>query len=465
MLRNLSSVACLTLGRILLPICLAAVPMALAFAIEPVMTNEPSRQAAAKSSGEPTPRMHGVDLSYVPSAAWAFVAMRPAEMLKAAELPELKTLIEERCGPTFGKLRLPVTKIAQITWVPASRDIVQEPRPGNLVIYQMTEPYDFRELIRAELPSATKQDYQVQAGYVAKTGLTWSGFFPTIDGQEVWCDWYQQPARLTGLKDIVDAYRKVGKPSAAKTEAETKRKTASYYIDTDAAGTKRFVLVPDERTIVFARSSGALEEIFGSDEMVWRPYVEPGKDRAVLLVWGARRGGPRFLPAERKQWQTVRDDHLALWAVRQPMELIKGWPGYPEFIDYGASPFNPILKYVPTAIGMHLDGQMRIRASIVAPAESNRQFASSLEASLKLAAAMGEMYRGDVKLAEESIRPHYMKLIEDYLGLLKNVKVTADGDVLRADTSADVSALKNALSLLAAKYLPSQHGPTPKSDR
>ena len=56
---------------------------------------------------------------------------------------------------------------------------------------------------------------------------------------------------------------------------------------------------------------------------------------------------------------------------------------------------------------------------------------------------MGEMYRGDIKLAEESIRGHYMKLIDDYLGLLKNVKVTADGDVLRADTSAEVSAMRH----------------------
>ena len=86
----------------------------------------------------------------MPSTAQAFVAIRPAEMLKTAEMPELNVLIQERCGPTFGKLRLPVDKIAQITWVPAIGRRGQEDGPGNLVVYQMTEPYDFQELLRAE---------------------------------------------------------------------------------------------------------------------------------------------------------------------------------------------------------------------------------------------------------------------------------------------------------------------------
>ena len=42
----------------------------------------------------------------------------------------------------------------------------REDGPGNLVVYQMTEPYDFQELLRAEMPQATRQQYQVQAGYI-----------------------------------------------------------------------------------------------------------------------------------------------------------------------------------------------------------------------------------------------------------------------------------------------------------
>ena len=41
--------------------------------------------------------------------------------------------------------------------------------------------------------------------------------FPVIDGQELWVDWYHQPVGTTGLKAMVDAYRKAGNRDGAKT--------------------------------------------------------------------------------------------------------------------------------------------------------------------------------------------------------------------------------------------------------
>jgi hypothetical protein len=176
MLRTI--IAVLTSGRLLTTICLVAMPMALAFTAETKRTSETSHPTADQIPAGPESKAQGVDLSYVPSTALALVAIRPAEMLKTADLPQLKALIQQRCGPTFSQLRLPVEKIAQITWVPASRAAVAE--KGNLVIYQMTGPYDFQELIRAELPQASKQQYEVQAGYIPKAELNWSGSFGRI---------------------------------------------------------------------------------------------------------------------------------------------------------------------------------------------------------------------------------------------------------------------------------------------
>ena len=179
MLRNPTIVVRLTLGHLAIVVSLAAVPMALAFAIEPAEATKPPRLAAAgETGGNAVPTRRGIDLSYVPSTAQAFVAIRPAEMLKSTDLPELKMLIEERCGPTLGELPLPIGKIAQITWVPAIGRRGLEDGPGNLVVYQMTEAYDFQGLFGAELPQATKEQYQVQAGYIPEKELSWSGMFP-----------------------------------------------------------------------------------------------------------------------------------------------------------------------------------------------------------------------------------------------------------------------------------------------
>ena len=188
---------------------------------------------------------------------------------------------------------------------------------------------------------------------------------------------------------MVDAYRKAGNREDAKTEGLGKPETRSYYAYADAAGVKRLAMLPDDRTIVFAESTGALEEIFGPDEAVCKPYMVPGKDRRVLLVWGARRGGPSLL--DTKQWQAVREDHLVVWAERQPLQSIEAWPGYPGFVEYGMGPFAPILNYPPTALGMHLGSQVQIHVAIhgAAGGWNAQDVASSMEAALKLSGRDG----------------------------------------------------------------------------
>jgi beta-lactamase regulating signal transducer with metallopeptidase domain len=459
MLRSPCTVVRLTLGRLAVLLSLAAVPMALALAIEPGESKPPSRPPAdaltAKVAAAP-PR--GIDLSYVPSAAQAFVAIRPAEMLKRTELPELKTLIQERCGPTLGKLRLPIEKIAQITWVPAGTRRGHEDGLGNMVIYQMTQPCDFQELLRAELPQAAKQEYQVQAGYIPEE-LTWVGSFTVIDGQDVWIDRYRRIVGTPELKAMVDAYRKATKRDSAKTEQRGKAETRTYYACTDATGRKRLAMLPDDRTIVFAEGTGALEEIFGPEQAIWKPYAVPGKDRHALLVWGARRGGPSFLDA--KQWQAVREDHLVVWAERQPLESIEAWPGYPGFVKYGMGPFTPILNYPPTALAVRLGNPVQIRVTVhgAAGGWNAQDVASSIEAARNLAAVMGEMYRKNVEASPDPIRAHYVKLLDDYLDLLKRTKVAAEGEIVRTESIADPAVIRNAIQLLAAMRLrEAQHG-------
>jgi hypothetical protein len=257
--------------------------MALAFAIEPAEATKPPRLAADAASGNAAPARRGIDLSYVPSTAQAFVAIRPAEMLKSTDLPELTLLIQERCGPTFGKLRLPIEKIAQITWVPAGARRGHEDGLGNMVIYQMTESCDFQELLRAELPRAAKQEYQVQAGYMPEK-VTWVGSFTTIDGQDVWIDRYRRPVGTPELKAMVDAYRKATNSDSAKTEERSKAETRSYYAYADDAGRKRVAMLPDDRTIVFAEGTGALEEMLFNVAQFYDESIETRLARVVTLI-------------------------------------------------------------------------------------------------------------------------------------------------------------------------------------
>ena len=211
-------------------------------------------------------------------------------------------------------------------------------------------------------------------------------------------------------------------------------------------------MLPDDRTIVFAEGAVALEEIFGPDEAVCRPYVVPGQDRRVLLVWGARRGGPPFLDA--KQWQVVREDHVVVWAERQPLQSIEAWPGYPGFVEFGMAPFAPILNYPPTALGVRLGNPARIHAAIngVGGGWNPPAVAQSLEAALKLAGAMGGMYRNPVEASPEPIRGHYVKLLDDYLDLLKKTTVAQEGEIVRTESTIDPAVVRNVLQLLAAQY-------------
>ncbi len=210
-------------------------------------------------------------------------------------------------------------------------------------------------------------------------------------------------------------------------------------------------MLPDDRTIVLAEGTGTLEEIFGPDRAIWKPWAVPGKDRRVLLVWGARRGGPSFLDA--KQWQAVREDHLVVWAERQPLQSIAAWPGYPKLVEYGMIPFAPVLNYPPTALSVRLGEPARVHV-VIHGADGGWNppaVVQSMEAALKLGGAMGGMYRNPVEATPQPLRGYYVRLLDDYLELLKNTKVTAEGDIVRTESMADPAVIRNALQVLAAE--------------
>ena len=64
-----------------------------------------------------------------------------------------------------------------------------------------------------------------------------------------------------------------------------------------------------------------------------------------------------------------------------------------------------------------------------------------------------------VETTPQPIRGYYVRLLDDYLELLKNTKVTAEGDLVRTESTVELPVLRNALQLLAAaRSLEAQHG-------
>ena len=69
------------------------------------------------------------------------------------------------------------------------------------------------------------------------------------------------------------------------------------------------------------------------------------------------------------------------------------------------------------------------------------------------------MYRNPVEASPEPIRGHYVKLLDDYLDLLKKTLVTLEGELVRTESTIDPAVVRNVLQLLAAaQLLDAQHG-------
>jgi outer membrane lipoprotein-sorting protein len=392
-----------------------------------------------------------IDLTYVPGAADAFVAIRPADIVKRPEYRGLTRLIEEHMGPGLGSLRLPVAKIAQITLVPRGR--LGHPSLGDAIIYQMTEPYDFKTLLDAAMPGRERREYQSAVGRVPPLGPVSQR---VVDGQTLWLDPYAGSMTPSDLKRIVREYRqsalKSGQPAAEPP------KPAAHVYYADPAGRKGYALLPDDRTLVFAGHESLLGEIFGPDQPVYRVYTPPEASAAVLVVWSPMRGKPRLRTGQ--VWPLVRGDHVMVWALQTMPEAIETWPGVPSIIEEGLKPFAQVWSSAPTFLSARLDAQVRIHCAINVGASGAPEMAKAVQWAVQRAANLGQIYRHQVRTRPGGATSPLASALDDSLGLLEGTRITHVQGVVWAESVTNAKAVQNLIDMIGGPIASGAGGQT-----
>jgi len=281
-----------------------------------------------------------------------------------------------------------------------------------MIIYQMTEPWDFKNFIMDLVPKAQSRQYAqtVRHFEAEKVVETDKGF----------------------------AIRDQGKKPAEKTRSWI------YYVDT--GGRSIYVLLPDGRTVVFAEHESALGEVFGPAEMeFWSFTDKSGKTSEVPKA--PMPGGAPYLG--REAWEMIRGGHFVVAARDDPMQTLEPWPGIPELVSYGLAPFSPVLKSRGTFLGVRLGSPVQLCGVIEAPDENSAEaLAKSVEAAVGLGKVMAEMYRKQNANAAGPMREPLRKLNEAYRRLLEEMKVTQKAGFVRAEAAVEPEAAQNLFRLL-----------------
>ncbi len=200
-----------------------------------------------------------------------------------------------------------------------------------------------------------------------------------------------------------------------------------YYADQRRKN--RFILFPDERTLVMAEREKDLQEVLSRS----------GENL------------PMFLEAE--SWKPFQDNHIVVAVDGAPVEAFASWPGMPGLARVPLDPFGVVWGKNPTVLGIHLDDRTKLHATTIVgtdagTAEIQKKYQSVIEGALVLSKGL----RGSLQGSGETEQGVLSKLLDDYERLLTNASIQVKGRTVHIETFADTEAVKRYLGALVQEF-------------